>query len=302
MRWTTRDYVYVTAECTVGVITVLINSLVLLAIWRYPKLRTVTNCYIGSLAVADLLVGLLVPPLVAVAYAGLPHEFYACVFVNSLVGIFSNISILSLVCLACDRYWAVHRPISRLNLATTQRALRALAAVWVLAIVIGSMPMMGWHNSPEGFYWCSYRRVIAITYDVYWNFLGFLVPILAIMFYLHASIFHAFRAQKRKHSSEHLADLVTQSQNIRLFKSLAMVFTLFAVCWLPLGIINCIYLWFPGVDVNLDFILFTVILTHCNSFFDPLVYGLSQPNVRHVIRDNLHACLRRWRGQRVTSQ
>ena len=287
--WTTRDYIYIAAEFVSGLLTLMTNGFVLMVLCRYRSLRTVTNCYIGSLAVADILVGLLVPPLVAISHAGLPRDFYACVMVNSLVGVFLNISILSLVCVSLDRYWAVVHPISRLNVATTGRALLLVAATWTVGILIGLIPLV-WHKDPEGFQLCSYERVIDLKYNVYFKLFGLLFPIIIAMFYLHASILLAFsrtnvskkRPVSNKSNDSEGIRMLTAAE-MKVFKSLFLIFALFAICWVPLSIINCIQAW-TSIHVNKDLLMFTIILSHFNSFVNPVLYSIGQPNFTCIIR------------------
>lgn len=53
------------------VVTVIGNTLIISAVVTTKRLRTVTNCFVTSLAVADLLVGIFVmPPAIAVHISG----------------------------------------------------------------------------------------------------------------------------------------------------------------------------------------------------------------------------------------
>lgn len=61
--------------CTFIIVTVIGNTLIILAVLTTRRLRTVTNCFVMSLAIADLLVGIFVmPPAVAVHLIG--KQFY----------------------------------------------------------------------------------------------------------------------------------------------------------------------------------------------------------------------------------
>ena len=102
-----QDQIYIACEAIIGAITLVGNSLVLIAIFKYHRLRTVTNCFIASLALADLLVWIFVAPLAALSYLGLPHNFYGCVFTNSIVIALTVVSVFNLLAVAWERFVSI---------------------------------------------------------------------------------------------------------------------------------------------------------------------------------------------------
>ena len=81
-------------------------------------------------------------------------------------------------------------------------------------------------------------------------------------------------------------------KTLRMLITVTSIFFLFAVCWLPLYIINCIRLWSPATQLNFKVILFTVVLTHFNSFINPILYAINQPVFRKVLKHHRPACLK----------
>lgn len=70
LDWT--NLVLALGLCVLIVITVIGNTLVILSVLTTRRLRTVTNCFVMSLAVADWLVGIFVmPPAVALYLIGM---------------------------------------------------------------------------------------------------------------------------------------------------------------------------------------------------------------------------------------
>lgn len=66
------DLVFVVLFCLLIIVTIIGNTLVILSVITTRRLRTVTNCFVMSLAVADWLVGIFVmPPAVAYYLMGM---------------------------------------------------------------------------------------------------------------------------------------------------------------------------------------------------------------------------------------
>jgi hypothetical protein len=95
------------AEITIGMIGSATNLCVLLAMWKENRLRTVTNYFIASLALADLLVGVYNPPVAYMFYHGKITDRLACVHLQVVAIICSQVSVFNMLTLSVDRFLAI---------------------------------------------------------------------------------------------------------------------------------------------------------------------------------------------------
>lgn len=128
------------------------NILVILAVTFNPKLRTVTNFFIVSLAVADLLVGLAVLPY-SISLEVLRVWIFGPVWCQIWLAVdvwMCTSSILNLCAISLDRYVAITRPVHYRSIMTKIRAKILIATVWVFSFVICFPPLVGWNDSSMG--------------------------------------------------------------------------------------------------------------------------------------------------------
>uniref|UniRef100_A0A4W5M9Y9 Adenosine A2a receptor n=1 Tax=Hucho hucho TaxID=62062 RepID=A0A4W5M9Y9_9TELE len=146
--------------------------------------------------------------------------------------------------------------------------------------------MLGWNmgvngtnssSCPEGMTECLFEGVVTLEYMVYFNFFGcVLVPLLA-MLAIYARIFMAARRQLR------LMDL--KLKEVHAAKSLAIIVGLFALCWLPLHIINCFNLFCQDCGRPHIWVMnIAIILSHANSVVNPFIYAYRIREFRHTFR------------------
>lgn len=104
--------VYTILEVCVAISAVFGNLLVIVVFLQDRRLRKVTNFYIISLSVADLLVGAIGIPSAILTRIGIPRDsLRLCLTMLSLLVVLCTISILNLVAVSLDRYWAILYPL-----------------------------------------------------------------------------------------------------------------------------------------------------------------------------------------------
>lgn len=291
------DSVYVVLELLIAACSVLGNVLVCWAVFVNSNLQTITNFFVVSLAAADIAVGVLAIPFSIVISTGFCSRFYGCLFIACFVLVLTQSSIFSLLAIAVDRYIAIRIPLRYNSLVTGRRAQAIIAVCWALSISIGLTPMIGWHpaapaNSsagcPPGLEPCFFVRVVTMQYMVYFNFFGCVLLPLLLMFAIYLCIFMAARHQLQLMDGKAAAghgekSRSTLQKELHAATSLAIIVGLFALCWLPLHIINCFSL-FCGYVPNTPVINFVIILSHANSVVNPFIYAYRIREFRHTFR------------------
>ncbi|XP_044521777.1 gastrin/cholecystokinin type B receptor [Gracilinanus agilis] len=111
------------------------NVLIITVLGLSRRLRTVTNAFLLSLAVSDLLLAVacmpftLLPNLMGTFIFGT----VVCKAVAYLMGVSVSVSTLSLVAIALERYSAICRPLQARVWQTRSHAARVIVATWLLS-------------------------------------------------------------------------------------------------------------------------------------------------------------------------
>ncbi|CAN9501625.1 unnamed protein product [Ophioblennius macclurei] len=306
---------YIGIEVVIAVLSISGNVLVCWAVAINTTLKNATNYFLVSLAVADILVGCLAIPFAITISIGIRLDFYGCLFLACFVLVLTQSSIFSLLAIAIDRYLAVKIPLRYKELMTGKVAREIIAILWILSFVIGLIPFLGWNmKSPsctnssstnsssanssaadnttneEGCkLQCFFESVVDMHYMVYFNFFVCVLPPLLIMLLIYLKIFTVARKQLRQielkcvgNGDSHHHGLL--QKEIRAAKSLSIIVGLFALCWLPVHILNCLTLFYSELDKPADIMLVAIILSHANSAVNPIIYAYRIQDFRNTFR------------------
>ena len=112
------------------------NALVLAAILRTPSLRSPSNVFLCSLALSDLLVGLIVQPVyIATSFNFVPDS--SLVFTYQITTLFvCGVSLGTMTAISVDRFSALHYHMRYPNLMTTKSVVYISAGIWLFNIAL----------------------------------------------------------------------------------------------------------------------------------------------------------------------
>uniref|UniRef100_H3CHX3 D(1B) dopamine receptor n=1 Tax=Tetraodon nigroviridis TaxID=99883 RepID=H3CHX3_TETNG len=253
--------------------TLLGNFAVCAAVGRYRHLRAkVTNIFIVSLALSDLLVAVLVMPWKAVAEVVGFWPFGAfCKTWLSFDIMCSTASILNLCVISVDRYWAISSPF-RYERTMDKVAFVMIGVIWTVSVVISFLPVqLDWHRAEIGESSADFAHggetgdgicdsSLSRTYAISSSLISFYIPV-AIMIVTYTRIYQIAQAQIRMISSlERAADTpgaphvrvrsnslrfnhvelkVSIRKETKVLKTLSVIMGVFVCCWLPFFVLNC---------------------------------------------------------------
>ncbi|XP_053735890.1 histamine receptor H2a [Synchiropus splendidus] len=283
------------------------NVTVCLAVCVSRRLRCLTNCFIISLAVTDLLLGLLVLPFSALLQLTNDWPFGPrfCNFYICMDVMLCTASILTLLVISVDRYLAVTMPLRYSSLVLPWRVAVAMAIVWTTSLAVSFLPIqMGWNTANgtvQNYGPWSQKRTCRFElnrpYVLTDSILTFFLPLLA-MCCIYLKILRIAREQAKR-------IVQARPNNARTFQggnnkptisavtlrehkatvTVAAVIGAFIVCWLPYFIMFTLLGLrehpHPNAVTEFSIVLW---IGYTNSALNPILYGALNRDFRSAYR------------------
>ncbi|VDK80766.1 unnamed protein product [Onchocerca ochengi] len=170
------------------------NLVVLLAVLIDRELRRLaTNKFIASLAISDLLVGIVVMPLSLYATINEIHWDLGdrwCQF-HLVTGVFSTTaSIIHLTAISLDRYFAIMFPTEYQRHSIATSTFPYIIMIWLVSFAVSSTLFMEKSLDEDGFCWIKNPQYLVLS-----SLLSFFIPG-AIVVYLYVKIFRKLRSHR----------------------------------------------------------------------------------------------------------
>ena len=266
------------------------NLLVVLSVWKDPlkKLRSSpSNRIIVSMAIADLLVGLVVCPLMAYWVWAILHQKNLTSVLKSFF-VLTDVSSGHVLLLTADRVFASVTPLQYRVKVTNRRVCIASIACWAYFILFGCA---------FGLWEKGYIILIKI-------FIVQSLFILASILVLNLVIFFAFRKHRKTTAAQ---DTSTANRQImlqrerKLSKAIAVVISAFLLCSVPWYIVQFLMYFCTPCSPHLRLLLLghtvTAALLYANSGVNPFLYAWRLPRYRETLKHFWKKCQERCFSQ-----
>ena len=213
---------------------VAVNGLVIFLIHKKKSLRTITNMFLTSLALSDLMAGLLGIPLLAICLV--KDVIKVCVSSTIYFRFTAISSVCHVLLVACDRYIFIVHYMKYHSLATKRRAIATIIFVWLLSLA-SSLVQLSWYIF-HGIALTEYEDVTEDhnkRYSLACIVLFFTIP-LVTMCYIYGSIFYiSFQRIERDRGPSNTFQRPSQSSRHewRGRSVLLITMIIFFCCWLP---------------------------------------------------------------------
>ena len=294
MNWTdlncrkaieTQDfqYLFLSVNSILAIVTIVGNSLVLVTIWRTPRLHSPSNVLLAGLALSDLGVGLITQPARIVQTLLQPStktrvyciyyqvNFYILSVFSS--NLFISISLFTLTSITVDRYLALRLHLRYQELVTVKRVLIVLLSVWTVGLLL--------------FLWRMFRDVLSVGFE---PSVVILTACVLLTIWSYLTIFKTVRRHQAQihaqvvipHKGELMSNIVRYRKSV--FNILYIV-GFFMISYIPCLSVLTIFSLGVGIGIVIKETVFT--LMFLNSCVNPVLYCWRMREIRLALKEIL---------------
>ncbi|XP_078119086.1 trace amine-associated receptor 13c-like [Sander vitreus] len=274
---------------SISLLTVALNLLIIISISHFRQLHTPTNILLLSLAVSDLLVGLVVMPgeIFRSTSCWFLGDFVCATYTLLTVNI-PSASIGDIVLISVDRYLAICDPLHYTTKVTARRVKFCVCLCWLCSVSYSLLFVKDLPTQTEIDKSCYgacflFSDSISLFFDLV---LSFIVPVTVIIalylrvFAVAVSQARAMRSHITAVTLQHSVTPKAKKSELKAARNLGVLVVVFLICFCPLYTLT----WEHYNVVTALIKPFLNILFCFNSCLNPLIYALFYPWFRKAVK------------------
>ncbi|KAM3623371.1 uncharacterized protein V6R79_010263 [Siganus canaliculatus] len=276
----------------VAALTVVLNLLVIISISHFRQLHTPTNLLLLSLAISDLLVGLLVMPVETMRFietCWLLGDLMCALFCIISFTV-TSASVGNMVLIAIDRYVAICNPLRYSSQITRGRVEVCVCLCWACSVLYNGVILKDHLSQPDKHNSCHGECLVVINYmsgtvDLVFTFIGPCSVILVLymrVFIVAVSQARATQSRATQSRVTAVAAAVTAKKSERkAARTLGIIILVFLMTFCPYY-----YPSLTGQDVSNSAASWAFVswMLYFNSCLNPLIYAFFYPWFRNAIK------------------
>ncbi|XP_078371551.1 histamine H2 receptor-like [Oculina patagonica] len=272
------------------------NSFVCLAFYRKRRLRTITNFYVLSLAVADIMVAAFVFPFRTIASGARswPFSNKLCQSCGFLVIPWATVSLWTLALTSINRYFCVVKPQRYSVYFTKKKTILSILSIWIFQLLVSATfysaapSVYRWHPN-RLFCKDNYRdqNTEMVTQIIFTCFI-FLSMLLVLFGY--GRVYHVVRQHNRVivPSLQNAANSQgsIRAQEIKTCRVLFAAVFGFCISWIPSTTVifleSALKISIPSVAQSIP-----VLFASISAWINPVIYGVMNRAMRKEFQNIL---------------
>ena len=270
---------------SLSILTITGNGFIIFLVCSKRQLRTKTNAFVVSLAVADFCVGLSVVPSIffnEMATGCNPQSHW----ISLVRWLFGYQTVMNLCVLVLDRYIAIVKPLKYLTVMTRRRVTQTISLSWGIPVAYSIF----WELNEKIF-------KVSLVFDiVFWFHVIFVefLPCLVLLF-CFASMSHA--VFKHDRASRIIAkqlrfnhSVLFKPQEKSAIKLMALVIGLFLLCYGFYIRCTLVYIFENGECNDEEYKIPLLVL---NSAINPIAYAFFKRDIKKEIKQRIFCHIRK---------
>ncbi|XP_039670646.1 trace amine-associated receptor 13c-like [Perca fluviatilis] len=274
---------------SISLLTVALNLLVIISVSHFRQLHTPTNILLLSLAVSDLLVGLVVMPgeILRRTSCWFLGDF-VCFLYNYLSAIIPVSSIGDMVLISVDRYVAICHPLHYNTRITVNTVKLCVCLCWLYSVSYSFFFVKDDLTQPGRYKSCYGECVLVVDYvlgavDVVLSFVVPFTVILALYLRVFAVAVSQARAMRSYITAVTLQHSVTpkaKKSELKAARTFGVLVVVFLMCFCPYYSVSL-----AGDSLgNVSSASYVLFVLYCNSCLNPVIYALFYPWFRKSVK------------------